>query len=160
MAIQAAKLASTVRRPHLYLVPQQELATVRDINSAPSRRRQHAALQAEEPSWARRPHAPRTSRVQAVTSPLHVAELVKWAALSFISIAVAVVVFMVSSDAYVAANLSEVTNYSVQAGDSLWSVAQGLQSSRPLADVVADIQLLNGGVTSLSIGQDLIVPVK
>lgn len=51
--------------------------------------------------------------------------------------------------------------HSVSAGESLWSVAQGIQTERAIEDVVEDIRQLNGLSTdALQVGQELILPAQ
>lgn len=56
----------------------------------------------------------------------------------------------------------DTTIASVQAGESLWSIAAGLENvDRPLEDVVSDIRYLNGLESDmLTPGQILTVPTK
>lgn len=52
------------------------------------------------------------------------------------------------------------TLHSVTSGESLWSIAQGVATNRPLEEVVTDIEALNGISGGLAVGQLVEVPVR
>lgn len=45
-------------------------------------------------------------------------------------------------------------------GDSVWSLAQGVNSERPLEEIVSDIERLNDLSGALQPGQRVVVPVR
>ena len=45
-------------------------------------------------------------------------------------------------------------------GDSVWSLAQGVKSERPLEEIVSDIERLNDLSGALQPGQRVVVPVR
>jgi len=45
-------------------------------------------------------------------------------------------------------------------GDSIWSMAESVRSERPVEEIVADIERLNGISGALQPGQRLVVPVR
>ena len=45
-------------------------------------------------------------------------------------------------------------------GDSVWSLAQGVNSERPLEEIVSDIERLNDLSGALQPGQRIVVPVR
>ena len=49
---------------------------------------------------------------------------------------------------------------SVASGDSVWSLAQGVSTTRPLKDVVNDIEELNDVQGALHVGQEVRVPTR
>ena len=49
---------------------------------------------------------------------------------------------------------------SVSRGDSVWSLAQGVDTSRPLQDVVTDIEQLNDIQGALQVGQEVRIPTR
>ena len=49
---------------------------------------------------------------------------------------------------------------SVSSGDSVWSLAQGVDTSRPLQDVVTDIEQLNDIQGALQVGQEVRIPTR
>ena len=49
---------------------------------------------------------------------------------------------------------------SVASGDSVWSLAQGVSTTRPLKDVVNDIKELNDVQGALQVGQEVRVPTR
>ena len=49
---------------------------------------------------------------------------------------------------------------SVVSGDSVWSLAQGVDTERPLEEVVADIERLNDVRGALQPGQRVVVPIR
>ena len=49
---------------------------------------------------------------------------------------------------------------SVTSGDSVWSLAQGVSTTRPLKDVVNDIEELNDVQGALQVGQEVRVPTR
>ena len=49
---------------------------------------------------------------------------------------------------------------SVVSGDSVWSLAQGVNTERPLEEVVADIERLNDVRGALQPGQRVVVPIR
>ena len=50
--------------------------------------------------------------------------------------------------------------HGVVAGESIWSIAQGVNTDRPLEDVVTDIRALNDVEGALMVGQQIKVPIR
>ena len=50
--------------------------------------------------------------------------------------------------------------HAVTGGESVWSLAQGVDTDRNLEDVVTDIQRLNGIEGGLQVGQKVILPLN
>ena len=124
------------RRPHLQLVSEESLASVYDIRQAPSARRRRELLRNDDPSMRRRP-------VVATRSSLGLRRLLSGA-----------VAFIAATGIAVGAGLA------VSSGDSVWSLAQGVSTTRPLKDVVNDIEELNDVQGALQVGQEVRVPTR
>ena len=127
------------RRPHLQLVSEESLASVYDIRQAPSARRR------------------RELPVIATHSSLGLRRLVSGA-----------LAFIAATGIAVGAGLALQTQpydgptrvVSVASGDSVWSLAQGVSTTRPLKDVVNDIKELNDVQGALQVGQEVRVPTR
>ncbi|MCF2710872.1 LysM peptidoglycan-binding domain-containing protein [Schaalia hyovaginalis] len=50
--------------------------------------------------------------------------------------------------------------HAVSSGESLWSIAQGVNTDRPLEEVVTDIEALNGIEGGLVVGDLIEVPIR
>ena len=123
------------RRPHLQLVSEESLASVYDIRQAPSARRRRELLRNDDPSMRRRP-------VVATRSSLGLRRLLSGLALQ---------TQPYDGPTHVV---------SVASGDSVWSLAQGVSTTRPLKDVVNDIEELNDVQGALQVGQEVRVPTR
>lgn len=138
------------RRPHLQLVSEESLASVYDIRQAPSARRRRELLRNDDPSMRRRP-------VVATRSSLGLRRLLSGA-----------LAFIAATGIAVGAGLALQTQpydgptrvVSVASGDSVWSLAQGVSTTRPLKDVVNDIKELNDVQGALQVGQEVRVPTR
>ena len=138
------------RRPHLQLVSEESLASVYDIRQAPSARRRRELLRNDDPSMRRRP-------VLAMRSSLGLRRLLSGA-----------VAFITATGIAVGAGLALQTQpydgptrvVFVASGDSVWSLAQGVSTTRPLKDVVNDIEELNDVQGALQVGQEVRVPTR
>ena len=151
------------RRPHLQLVSEESLASVYDIRQAPSARRRRELLRNDDPSMRRRPviatHSSLGLRrpVIATHSSLGLRRLVSGA-----------LAFIAATGIAVGAGLALQTQpydgpthvVSVASGDSVWSLAQGVSTTRPLKDVVNDIKELNDVQGALQVGQEVRVPTR
>ncbi|MDC4233065.1 LysM peptidoglycan-binding domain-containing protein [Actinomyces sp. B33] len=146
--------AESPRRRLLAVVPDPVDAEVLSIDSAPSARRRRRAQLAEEPAMRRRPAAPRAGD-RAIRVPLG-RFLIHGAVVVSLGLAGVGAGILVQPDAY--AGPTRV--HSVVAGDSMWSLAQGVDTDRPLEEVVVDIERLNGLDGALVQGQRVLVPVR
>ena len=139
------------RRSPMRVAQDAPLATVRDISSAPSVRRRVEAQRADDPSFLRAPAAPRrsarSSRRGIVVGTL--ATLVLSIGAGALGLALQPAVY--DGPTVVKAAVS---------GDSVWSLAQGVKSERPLEEIVSDIERLNDLSGALQPGQRVVVPVR
>lgn len=156
MSANAAVTGSYVeRRPErriLAPVPGWSQADVRSIESAPSFQRRRAALIAESPSMRRRPVGMRT-RTSHRSSPLTV-------------IAGALAIIALTGGGFWLGTLAQPDAYSgptrthsVTAGESVWSIAQGIAGGSSLEQTVIDIETLNSLDGGLVVGERIVVPV-
>ena len=125
------------RRPHLQLVSEESLASVYDIRQAPSARRRRELLRNDDPSMRRRP-------VVATRSSIAATGIAVGAGLAL------------QTQPYD----GPTRVVSVASGDSVWSLAQGVSTTRPLKDVVNDIEELNDVQGALQVGQEVRVPTR
>ncbi len=138
------------RRPRLEIVRDEPRARVYDIQNAPSARKRRQVLREEDPSMRRHP-------VVGVRPQANFRHLVT-VGLSFIAatgIAIGAGLALQSSPYDGPTRI-----VSVSSGDSVWSLAQGVQTSRPLKDVVTDIKELNNVNGALQVGQEIRVPTR
>lgn len=148
-------------RPHLRAVPDARPAEIRPISSAPSARRRRAAQLAEDPAMRRRPVV-RGRLVEETPVRLRPAVLVRRGVLGVLAVTVAAALgagagLMARPDPY----SGPTQLHSVAAGESLWGLAEGVDSGRPLEQVVLDIQTLNGFQDSavlLTPGTEVLLP--
>lgn len=157
MAIQSHAYAPRVgrQRPHLVAVPDVPLASVHEITSAPSARRRRSLLREEEPSQARRPASPRT--VAVATSVPAVVKVVAMIAGTALATAGAI---GLGISLQPAAYDGPTAVHSVQAGESVWSLAATVATERPLREVVRDIEEINDINGRLLVGQELLIPLQ
>ena len=117
------------------------VATVRDISSAPSVRRRIEAQRADDPAFLRAPVPPRrparSSRRSLVAGALALGLAIQPSAYDGPTVIKAAV-----------------------SGDSIWSMAESVRSERPVEEIVADIERLNGISGALRPGQRVVVPVR
>lgn len=148
-------------RPRLRAVPQSRVAEVRLISSAPSARRRREAQLSEDPAMRRRPVV--RARVLEDAAPRPAAlQVARRVVLGVVAVAVAAGLgagagLLAQPDPY--AGPTHV--HSVAAGESLWGLADQVDSQRPLEQVVLDIQTLNGLDGSdavLTPGTELVLP--
>ncbi|WP_231367397.1 MULTISPECIES: LysM peptidoglycan-binding domain-containing protein [unclassified Schaalia] len=152
------------RRPHLEVVPDRPEAQVRDIFSAPSAVRRRQVLRQEDPAMHRRPVCAsarhRQAPVTVSLAPVR-ADVLKRVVMGVV---VALVLALVGIGAGIlaqpAAYAGETRVHSVAAGESLWSLAAGVTSDRPLEDIVVDIESLNNLDGALTVGQKVVLPVR
>ena len=139
------------RRSPLRAVEDSPLATVRDISSAPSARRRLSAQRGDDPSFLRVPVAPRrgehSSRRGLVAGAIATLALTVGAGALGVAL---------QPSAYDGPTVTK----SVVSGDSVWSLAQGVNTERPLEEVVADIERLNDVRGALQPGQRVVVPIR
>lgn len=152
--------------------PQAYLASVSSLNDAPTLRKRRIALRAEDPAAHRRPVYPRVTSSQSVESAvLWTVKKVIYAlrqqtvTLRHCLFAAAYVIVLGGTIALGLALQPGVydgptIDYSVSTGESVWSIAQRVNSDRPLEEVVADIESLNNLTTGLAVGQHLVVPAQ
>ncbi|WP_312348537.1 LysM peptidoglycan-binding domain-containing protein [Actinomyces sp.] len=148
-------------RPRLRAVPESRVAEIRAISSAPSARRRRAAQLAEDPAMRRRPVVRARVREEAAARPAAL-QVVRRVVLAVVAVAVAGGLgagagLLAQPDPY--AGPTHV--HSVAAGESLWGLADQVNSQRPLEQVVLDIQELNGMDGSdavLTPGTELVLP--
>ena len=136
LTIAATQEAS--RRPHLEIVRDEPLARVYDIQNAPSVRRRRQVLRADDPSMRRHPVLVQRTQInlrRALSSGL---------------------AFVAAVGIAIGAGLALQTSR----GDSVWSLAQGVDTSRPLQDVVTDIEQLNDIQGALQVGQEVRIPTR
>ena len=127
-----------------------EVHSLRRRIEAPSARRRRELLRNDDPSMRRRP-------VIATHSSLGLRRLVSGA-----------LAFIAATGIAVGAGLALQTQpydgptrvVSVASGDSVWSLAQGVSTTRPLKDVVNDIKELNDVQGALQVGQEVRVPTR
>ena len=143
---------SRARRSPLRVVEEAPLATVRDISTAPSARRRVEAQRIDDPSYLRAPAAPRR-RTGSSRRGLFAGVLARR---SSCRLAPVPSVWRFSPDAYDGPTVTK----AVVSGDSVWSLAQGVKTDRPLEQVVADIERMNDVRGALQPGQRVVVPVR
>lgn len=129
-------------------------ADVVEIGAAPSARRRRRALLAEDPAMRRRPNPPRAEAADASFS-LGRMLLGSMAALALGVGGVGVGTLLGPGD-----YSGPTSVHAVSAGESLWSIAQGVDTERPLEEVVTDIESLNGIEGGLVVGQRIEVPLR
>jgi len=148
-------------RPRLHAVPESRVAEIRSISSAPSARRRRAAQLSEDPAMRRRPVV--RARVLEEAAPRAGAlRFARRVVLAVVAVAVAGGLgagagLLAQPDPY--AGPTHV--HSVAAGESLWGLADQVNSQRPLEQVVLDIRTLNGldgSDTVLTPGTELVLP--
>lgn len=149
------------------------LASVSRISEAPSVRRRVEALRAEDPVAHRRPLPPRRpqairtisladalatvwAQVVSLASRIRLAGVLYAAAFT----AAMVVAVMVGLSLQGSGYAGPTVVHSVGAGESVWSLAATVDTDRPLADVVSDIQSLNNISGGLSRGQQVVLPLN
>jgi len=139
------------RRSPLRALEDAELATVRDISTAPSVRRRVEAQRVDDPSYLRAPAAPRrrtrTSRRGIIAGAL---------ATVVLSVGAGALGLAIQPAAYDGPTVTK----AVVSGDSVWSLAQNVKTDRPLEQVVADIERMNDVQGALQPGQRILVPVR
>ena len=148
LTIAATQEAS--RRPHLEIVRDEPLARVYDIQNAPSVRRRRQVLRADDPSMRRHPVLVQRTQInlrRALTSGL--------AFVTAVGIAIGAGLALQTSPYDGPTRV-----VSVSRGDSVWSLAQGVDTSRPLQDVVTDIEQLNDIQGALQVGQEVRIPTR
>lgn len=148
------------------------LAQVCKISDAPSVRQRAARLKGEDPHEHRRPHSPRrvavsvpdsaaahlagvARRVIRAVQQLHVSKLLMVVGYALVMCA-AVYIGLSLQGTYEGQTIV----HSVQAGESVWSLAAEVAGERPLQDVVADIYRLNDLSGGLKYGQQIVLPVQ
>lgn len=153
--VSAARTASPVfgdPRPGFGL--DSHSAAVLSLDSAPSARRRREALRRDEPSSLRRPVVPASRGVRAG------ARLVQLLGGALATLALgaagAGAGLMLSPGTY----SGPTAVHAVSSGESLWSIAQGVNTDRPLEEVVTDIEALNGIEGGLVVGDLIEVPIR
>lgn len=137
-------------------------ADVVEISMAPSVRRRREALLAEDPAMHRRPCASRLEGEQdgALEAPISLASVVRFALGLMAALALGVagvgIGMLLSPGVY----SGPTAVHGVVAGESIWSIAQGVNTDRPLEDVVTDIRALNDVEGALMVGQQIKVPIR
>ncbi|MCD4549226.1 LysM peptidoglycan-binding domain-containing protein [Schaalia sp. lx-260] len=152
MALKAYEIA-TEHDMRVLSAGDMPLATVSDIRMAPSRRRVRRALRSENPAAARRPHPPRTRAIRQYRfSALKVGAAIFGTVIA--SVCAAHIGFALQPD------ISHIPTsvHLVRAGDSVWSLAATVPTSRPLEEVVTDIERLNPIDGTLLVGQTIALP--
>ncbi|WP_040313478.1 LysM peptidoglycan-binding domain-containing protein [Schaalia cardiffensis] len=154
--------ALRLERRHLVSVPPISGADVVEISTAPSVRRRREALLAEDPAMHRRPCASRLEgeRDGALGAPFSLASVVRFALGLMAALALGVagvgIGMLLSPGVY----SGPTAVHGVVAGESIWSIAQGVNTDRPLEDVVTDIRALNDVEGALMVGQQIKVPIR
>lgn len=162
VAPAASKRGSVDRHPRLRAIPDEPLADVREISTAPSVQRRRRVLCAEDPAMRRRPARASATMSPAVrTSRRSGASLVARAALTVLAVGAGVGVgvgagLLAQPDAY----SGPTVEHSVTAGESVWGLASAVGSDRPLEQVVVDIEQLNGIQGGLTVGQEVMLPTE
>lgn len=143
-------------RPHLHLVQGiADGADVVSIESAPSARRRKGVLRHDDPATRRRPV--RRHQAIAARSTVSIENVVRgFCATLALSVVAGLAGFALSPDVYSGPTIE----HAVTGGESVWSLAQGVDTDRNLEDVVTDIQRLNGIEGGLQVGQKVILPLK
>lgn len=149
-----------LRERRLRPVPDGPLAPVLDIASAPSARRRRAALLAEDPSMRRRPVVA-GSVVGAPAVRPGVGMLARRVVVGVIAASAALGIgvgagLLAQPDPYSGPTIT----HSVAAGESVWGLAASVGSGRPLEQVVIDIEQLNHIDGGLTVGQEVVLPVR
>ena len=148
--VRKVAVSFPARRSPLRVMEEAPLATVRDISTAPSARRRVEAQRIDDPSYLRAPAAPR--RTQSSRRGLLAGVL----ATLVLSVGAGALGLAIQPDAYDGPTVTK----AVVSGDSVWSLAQGVKTDRPLEQVVADIERMNDVRGALQPGQRIIVPVR
>ncbi len=139
------------RRSPLRPLQETPLATVRDISTAPSARRRVVAQRGDDPSFLRVPAAPRR-RVRFAHRGLAAGAL----ATLVLSVGAGALGLALQPATYDGPTVTK----AVVSGDSVWSLAQSVNTDRPLEEVVADIERMNDVSGALQPGQRVVVPVR
>lgn len=130
------------------------VATVRSLDSAPSARRRREALRLDDPCSFRRPSVPTRPQVR---TGAHGARLCAgFLATLALGLCGAGVGLALSPGTY----SGPTSVHAVNSGESLWSIAQGVKTDRPLEEVVTDIEALNGIEGGLMVGELIRVPIR
>ena len=136
------------------------LAQVYDISSAPSARRRAQALRMDDPASRRRPlvQGHLVSSSESVRTPTSV--VARTVVLSVLSGLVAIAIGVGAGlSAQPAPYSGPTVVHHVSAGESLWGLAQGIESDRSLEQIVIDIETLNEITGGLMVGQEIVLPV-
>lgn len=149
--VRKVAVSFPARRSPLRVMEEAPLATVRDISTAPSARRRVEAQRIDDPSYLRAPAAPRR-RTQSSRRGLLAGVL----ATLVLSVGAGALGLAIQPGAYDGPTVTK----AVVSGDSVWSLAQGVKTDRPLEQVVADIERMNDVRGALQPGQRIIVPVR
>lgn len=137
-------------------------ADVVEISMAPSARRRREVLLAEEPAMHRRPCASRLEgeRDEVLGTSFSLVSLVRFILWAMAALALGVagvgIGMLVSPGVY----SGPTAMHAVAAGESVWSIAQDVNTDRPLEDVVTDIRALNDVEGVLMVGQQIKVPLR
>ncbi len=154
--------ALRLERRHLVSVPPISGADVVEISMAPSVRRRREALLAEDPAMHRRPCASRLAGEQDAVlgesfSLTSLVRFILWVMAVLALGAAGVGIGMLLSPGVYSGPTAV---HGVVAGESIWSIAQGVNTDRPLEDVVTDIRALNDVEGTLMVGQQIKVPIR
>lgn len=154
--------ALRLERRHLVSVPPISGADVVEISMAPSVRRRREALLAEDPAMHRRPCASRLAGEQDAVlgesfSLTSLVRFILWVMAVLALGAAGVGIGMLLSPGVYSGPTAV---HGVVAGESVWSIAQGVNTDRPLEDVVTDIRALNDVEGALMVGQQIKVPIR
>ena len=147
--------STTRHAANLHVVDTGELATVRDISTAPSLQRKRARLLEEDPAIRRHPVFARHREAATPRPTLRsvVCTLSTLAAATTLSVGAGL---YFQPDDYSGPTVA----HSVTNGESVWSLAQAVDASRPLEQVVVDIERLNDIDGPLQVGQRLQIPAE
>lgn len=142
--------------PHLHLVQgMADGADVVSIESAPSARRRKGVLRQDDPATRRHPACRHQSVV--VQSTMSIGHVVRGVCATLaLSVVAGLAGFALAPDVYSGPTIE----HAVTGGESVWSLAQGVDTDRNLEDVVTDIQRLNGIEGGLQVGQKVILPLN
>lgn len=156
MSTQNSALHLEQRR--LVCVPPIPGADVVEISMAPSVRRRREVLLAEDPAMHRRPCVSRLEGEQdgALEAPIVVRFALGLMAALALGVAGVGIGMLLSPGVY----SGPTAVHGVVAGESIWSIAQGVNTDRPLEDVVTDIRALNDVEGALMVGQQIKVPIR
>ena len=162
MGATAVRQSASQGRERLEAVPETHMAEVRDIWSAPSARRRSRRATPGADAGRRvvegsARDAEVVQRVRSLPAGLVLRRIVTGTLAVTVAAGLGVGAGLLAQpDDYAGPTMS----HSVAAGESVWSLAEAIDSERPLEQVVWDIRQLNDLRGGLTAGQEVTLPTR